>query len=42
MKSLRSKAIKALANNKFDSGESFNIFLALYAEIKEDLNKEIK
>jgi len=36
---LRSKAIEALANNKFDSGESFNIFLALYSEIKNDLNE---
>jgi hypothetical protein len=41
MKLLRSKAIEALANNKFYSGESFNIFLALYAEIKNDLNEDI-
>lgn len=38
---LRSKAIEALANNKFDSGESFNIFLALYLEIKNDLNESL-
>lgn len=37
IKILRSKAIKALANNKFDSDKSFNIFLALYSEIKDDL-----
>jgi len=41
LKLLRSKAIKALANNKFDSGESFNIFLALYTEIKDDLIEDI-
>lgn len=37
LKVLKSDAIKALANNSFDSSESFNIFLALYSEIKNDL-----
>ena len=41
MKLLRSRAIEALANNKFDSGESFNIFLALYTEIKNDLDEDL-
>ncbi len=40
--SLKSKAIESLANNKFDSGESFNIFLALFTEIKNDLNEDLE
>ena len=39
---LKTKAIDTLANNKFDSGESFNIFLALYSELKNDLNERLK
>jgi len=42
LNSLKSKAIEALANNKFDSGESFNIFLALYTEIKSDLYEDLE
>jgi len=40
--SLRLKAIEALAENKFNSGESFNIFLALYSEIKNDLYESME
>jgi hypothetical protein len=42
LRTLKSKAIESLANNKFDSGESFNIFLALYTEIKSDLDEDLE
>ena len=37
LKKLRSHAMKSLANKKLDSGESFNIFLALFNDTKTDL-----
>ena len=39
---LRSRAIKSLAEKKLDPGESFNIFLALYNEVKTDLIEHLK
>ncbi len=39
---LKVKAIDTLANNKFDSSQSFNIFLALYTEVKNDLIDALK
>ncbi len=42
LKKLRSKAMKSLAGKKLDPGESFNIFLALYNEIRDDLSEKIR
>ena len=42
LKNLRSEAMKSLANKKLDPGESFNIFLALYNEIRDDFTDHIK
>lgn len=42
LKKLRSKATKSLADKKLDPGESFNIFLALYNEVREDLAEKIR
>ncbi len=42
LKILRSKAMRSLANRKLDPGESFNIFLALYNEVRNDVAENIK
>ncbi len=42
LKVLRSEAMKSLANKKLDPGESFNIFLALYNEIRTDVGDTLK
>ena len=42
LKVLRSQAMKSLADKKLDSGESFNIFLALYNDTKNDLIEDIR
>ena len=42
LKLLRSEAMKSLANKKLDSGESFNIFLALFNDTKTELIDDIK
>ena len=42
LKILRSQAMKSLANKKLDSGESFNIFLALYNEVRSELTENIR
>jgi len=42
LKALRSEAMKSLASKKLDPGESFNIFLALYNEIRDDFTDHIK
>jgi hypothetical protein len=42
LKSLRSKATRSLAEKKLDPGESFNIFLALYNEVREDMTDKIR
>ena len=42
LKILRSQAMKSLANKKLDSGESFNIFLALYKEVRSELTENIR
>jgi TRAP-type uncharacterized transport system substrate-binding protein len=42
LKSLRSQATKSLADKKLDPGESFNIFLALYNEVREDITDKIR
>ena len=42
LKQLRSEAMKSLADKKLDSGESFNIFLALYNDTKSELIEDIK
>lgn len=42
LKELRSQAMKSLADKKLDSGESFNIFLALYSDTKNELIDELR
>ncbi len=42
LNNIQSKAIDTLAKNKFDSSESFNLFLALSSEVKNDLNDKLK
>ncbi len=42
LKGLRSQAMKSLADKKLDSGESFNIFLALYNDTKNDLVENLR
>ena len=42
LKTLRSKAMKSLANKKLDPGESFNIFLALFNDTKMEIIDDIK
>lgn len=42
LKNLRSEAMKSLANKKLDPGESFNIFLVLYNEVRDDFTNNIK
>ncbi len=42
LKAVRAEAMKSLANKKLDSGESFNIFLALYNDTKTDLIENLK
>ncbi len=42
LKVLRSRAMKSLADKKLDSGESFNIFLALYNDTKGELIEDIR
>ncbi len=42
LKVLRSQAMKSLADKKIDPSESFNIFLALYNDTKNDLIEDIR
>jgi len=39
MRNIRSKAFDALMNNKLSANESFTIFLVLYSEVMEEINK---
>lgn len=39
---VKAKAIHILAHNKFDSSESFDIFLILHAEIQKELKEKIE
>ena len=41
LKGLRSDAMKSLADKKLDPGESFNIFLALYNEVRSEVKEHI-
>ena len=42
LKRLRSKAMRSLAEKKLDPGESFNVFLALYNEVRDDMSEKIR
>lgn len=42
LRKLRSEALESLAQRKLDSGESFNIFLAMYNDVRDDLSGKIK
>ena len=42
LKVLRSQAMKSLADKKLDPGESFNIFLALYNDTKNELVDDLR
>lgn len=42
MRKLRSKAFNELLKNKLITDESFNIFLSLYNEVKEEVMEELK